>query len=64
MSQFVIIAGGAGIACVLAALVGLGMASLSRGHWPTAVACLAGFAAILFVLLAGIEYADTFWEGR
>lgn len=64
MNQFLIIAGAAGIACILAALVGLGLASMRRGHWGIAVACLAAFAVILFLLLAGIEYADTFWEGK
>ena len=45
-------------------LVGVGAASLQRGHWATSVVCLAAFAAILFLLLAGIEYANDFWEGK
>lgn len=55
---------GVGVVSTLLALVGLGLAAATRGHWGTAMSCLAAFAVILFLLLAGIEYADTFWEGK
>lgn len=64
MDKFLIIVGGAGVVCTLAALAALGMASATRGRWGTAVACLASFAVILLLLLGGIEYAQDFWEGR
>lgn len=64
MSTWLIVVSGVGVSCILASLIGLGMASMQRGHWGTAFACLGSFALIVFLLLAGIEYADTFWEGR
>lgn len=64
MSNWLVILGGVGIAGSLFGLVGVGAASLQRGHWATSVVCLAAFAAILFLLLAGIEYANDFWEGK
>ena len=64
MSQFWVIVGGAGVVCTLAALIGVGIGATQDKHWGTAMACLAAFAVILFLLLAGIEYSSTFWEGR
>ena len=52
------------MACTLAALVGLGVSAARERHWGMATVCLAAFGVILFLLLAGIEYADTFWEGK
>lgn len=62
--SWVVVTSALGIICVLASLVGLGMASLTRGHWGTAATCLGAFALILFLLLVGLEYADGFWEGK
>lgn len=64
MDKFLIVAGGAGVVCTLAALVGLGATAASEHRWGTALACLAAFALILFLLLAGWEYQDSFWEGK
>lgn len=64
MSSWLVVAGSAGVIGSLAGLVGVGSASLQRGHWGTALVCLAAFAAILFLLLWGIEYATDFWEGK
>lgn len=64
MEKFLIVAGGAGVVCTLAALVGLGIASASNKHWGIAVTCLGAFAVIMFLLLVGLEYQSTFWEGK
>lgn len=64
MDKFLIVVGSVGIACALAALIGIGITSASRGHWGTAVGCLAGFAVILGLTLFGIEYSQNFWEGK
>lgn len=64
MDSFLIIVGGVGVACALASLIAIGVAAAGRGHWGVAVGCLAGFAVILGLLLIGIEYQSTFWEGK
>lgn len=64
MENFLIITGGAGVVCVLASLVALGAAAAVDRHWGVALTCLAAFALILFLVLFGWEYADTFWEGK
>jgi hypothetical protein len=60
--SWLVVVGGAGVICTLAALVGLGLGSMGRGHWGMAITCLGAFSVILFLLLAGIEYAQDFWE--
>lgn len=60
----VVVFSSVGIACTLGALLALAGVSMTRGHWWTALTCLAAFAVILFLLLAGVEYADNFWEGK
>lgn len=64
MDKLLIIVGTVGVFCTLAALIALGMASVSRGHWGVALTCLGSFAVILFLLLAGYEYSQGWWEGR
>jgi len=64
MSQVLVIVGGIGVVCALVSLIGVGIAAATERHWGTALACLAAFGTILFLLLAGIEYSDTFWEGK
>jgi hypothetical protein len=62
---WLVVTSGAGVVCILASLIGLGMASAAKGHWGVAMTCLGAFALIVFLLLVGIEYADSevFWEG-
>lgn len=62
MDRFLIISGGAGVVCVLASLIGLGIASANAKHWGVALTCLAAFSVILFLLLAGWEMSNNFWE--
>lgn len=64
MSGLLTALGVAGIVCSLAALLGLGMTLAREGRWGMALACLAGMAAIIFLTLVGLEYADEFWRGR
>lgn len=64
MNNLLVVLGAVGIICSLAALMGLGMALAREGRWDMALCCLAGMATILFLLMAGIEYADEFWKGR
>jgi hypothetical protein len=64
MKNFLIIASGAGVVCILASLVTLGATAAADRHWGVALTCLGAFALILFLLLFGWEYADTFWEGK
>jgi hypothetical protein len=64
MSPFWVIVGGIGVICALVSLIGVGIAAATEKHWGTAMACLAAFGVILFLLLAGIEYSDNFWEGK
>lgn len=64
MNQFLVIVGGTGVVCALVSLIGVGIAAASDKHWGTAFACLAAFAVILFLLLAGLEYSDMFWESK
>jgi hypothetical protein len=64
VSNWLVVAGAVGVAGALLGLVGVGAASVTRGHWGTALVCMAAFASILFLLLWGIEYATDFWEGK
>ena len=64
MSSWLTALGAAGIICSLAALAGTGMVLVQQGKWPMALACLAGMATIIFLVLVGLEFADEFWKGR
>lgn len=64
MSSWLVVTGAFGVGGSLLGLVALGAASVHRGHWATAVVCLAAFAAILFLLLWGVEYSTDFWGGK
>lgn len=64
MDKFLIVVGAVGIVCALAALVGIGITASSRGHWGVALGCVAGFAVIVGLTLFGIEYSQSFWEGK
>lgn len=64
MEKMVVIAGAIGIACTVAAIVGMAISMMEKGNWWMVVGCLASLATILFLTLLGIEYSDNFWEGR
>jgi hypothetical protein len=64
MENFLIIVGGVGVACALASLIAIGSAAAGRGHWGVVAGCLAAFSVILALVLFGIEYQSTFWEGK
>lgn len=64
MDKFLIVVGGVGVVCALASLIGIGMTAVSNKHWGIGAGCLCAFAVILLLLLAGLEYQSTFWEGR
>lgn len=63
MSWTVVLAAVA-ITAALGALLAVGMAAASKGHWGVALGALAGFSVILMCIFIGIEYAQDFWKGR
>jgi hypothetical protein len=64
VNSWLVVVGAIGVVSALAALLGLGMTLIQKGDWGSALACLAGMAVIIFLLLLGFEYADEFWKER
>lgn len=64
MEKMVVVAAAIGIACTVAALVGMAISMMEKGNWAMVLGCLASLALILFLTLMGVEYADDFWKGR
>lgn len=64
MGKMMVVAGAIGIACTVAALIGMTISMSQKGNWGMVLGCLASLALILFLTLLGIDYADDFWKGR